>query len=83
MYYTKREYNQMKRTLDSENKKLKKQIEKLEKKIKELEYSREVIFEPDFDLNPTSESEVESQPDTPDTIIDGVQVEAVHVIEKD
>lgn len=83
MYYTKREYNQMKRILESENKKLKKQIEKLENKIKELEYSKEVVFEPDFDLNPTSESDIEPRPDTPDTIVDGIQVEAVHVIEKD
>ena len=37
MYYTKREYNQMKNALTNENKRLKKQIEKLQKKVKELE----------------------------------------------
>lgn len=51
MYYTKREYNQMKNTLTSENKRLKKQIEKLQKKVKELEYTKEVVFEPDFEMN--------------------------------
>ena len=53
MYYTKREYNKMKNALTSENKKLKKEIEKLKKKIKELEYTKEVVFEPDFELTPT------------------------------
>lgn len=53
MYYTKREYNKMKNVLTSENKKLKKEIEKLKKKIKELEYTKEVVFEPDFELTPT------------------------------
>lgn len=55
MYYTKREYNQMKNALTSENKRLKKQIEKLQKKVKELEYTKEVVFEPDFELNPVTE----------------------------
>lgn len=48
MYYTKREYNQMKNMLTSENKKLLKQIEKLQKKIKEN--TKEVVFEPDFEI---------------------------------
>ena len=52
MYYTKREYNSMKNTLTNENKRLKKEIDKLKKKIKELEYTKEVVFEPDFELNP-------------------------------
>lgn len=58
MYYTKREYNQMKNTLTSENKRLKKQIEKLQKKLNDLEYSNEVTFEPDFALTPM-ETEVQ------------------------
>lgn len=52
MYYTKREYNSMKNALTNENKRLKKEIDKLKKKIKELEYTKEVVFEPDFELNP-------------------------------
>ena len=52
MYYTKREYNKMKNTLTSENKRLKKQIIKLQKKLNDLEYSKEVTFEPDFVLTP-------------------------------
>lgn len=59
MYYTKREYNQMKHALTSENKRLKKQIEKLQKKIKELEYTKEVIFEPDFEMDPVAEETTE------------------------
>lgn len=59
MYYTKREYNQMKNTLTSENKRLKKQIEKLQKKIKELEYTKEVVFEPDFEMDPVVEDATE------------------------
>ena len=59
MYYTKREYNQMKNTLTSENKRLKKQIEKLQKKVKELEYTKEVVFEPDFEMNPVVEGTTE------------------------
>ena len=55
MYYTKREYNQMKHALTSENKRLKKQIEKLQKKVKELEYTKEVVFEPDFEMDPVAE----------------------------
>ena len=59
MYYTKREYNQMKNALTSENKRLKKQIEKLQKKVKELEYTKEVVFEPDFEMNPVVEEATE------------------------
>ncbi len=59
MYYTKREYNQMKHALTSENKRLKKQIEKLQKKIKELEYTKEVVFEPDFEMDPVAEETTE------------------------
>lgn len=59
IYYTKREYNQMKNTLTSENKRLKKQIEKLQKKVKELEYTKEVVFEPDFEMNPVVEEATE------------------------
>ena len=59
MYYTKREYNQMKNTLTSENKRLKKQIEKLQKKVKELEYTKEVVFETDFEMNPVVEETTE------------------------
>ena len=55
MYYTKREYNQMKNALTNENKRLKKQIEKLQKKVKELEYTKEVVFKPDFEMNPVVE----------------------------
>lgn len=40
MYYTKREYNQMKNMLTAENKKLLKQIDKLQKKLKE---AKEVV----------------------------------------
>lgn len=58
MYYTKREYNQMKNTLTSENKRLKKQIEKLQKKVEELEYTKEVVFEPDFEMNPVVEETI-------------------------
>jgi prefoldin subunit 5 len=46
MYYTKKEYNEMKRTLTSENNRLKKQITKLQAKLN----AKTVIFEPDFDL---------------------------------
>lgn len=59
MYYTKREYNQMKNALTNENKRLKKQIEKLQKKVKELEYTKEVVFEPDFEMNPVVEGTTE------------------------
>lgn len=59
MYYTKREYNQMKNALTNENKRLKKQIEKLQKKVKELEYTKEVVFEPDFEMNPVVEETTE------------------------
>lgn len=59
MYYTKREYNQMKNALANENKRLKKQIEKLQKKVKELEYTKEVVFEPDFEMNPVVEETTE------------------------
>lgn len=59
MYYTKREYNQMKHALTSENKRLKKQIEKLQKKVKELEYTKEVVFEPDFEMDPVAEETTE------------------------
>ena len=59
MYYTKREYNQMKNALTSENKRLKKQIEKLQKKVKELEYTEEVVFEPDFEMDPVAEETTE------------------------
>ena len=59
MYYTKREYNQMKNALTSENKRLKKQIEKLQKKVKELEYTTEVVFEPDFEMDPVAEETTE------------------------
>ena len=59
MYYTKREYNQMKNALTNENKRLKKQIEKLQKKVKELEYTKEVVFEPDFEMNPVVEEATE------------------------
>ena len=68
MYYTKREYNKMKNTLTSENKRLKKQIEKLQKKLNDLEYSREVIFEPDFVLTPMET---------------GIQLEADHTTVED
>lgn len=82
MYYTKREYNQMKNALTSENKRLKKQIEKLQKKIKELEYTKEVVFEPDFELNPVTGEELEA-PDTMNPSVDfqeGVQLE--HTVEE-
>ena len=59
MYYTKREYNQMKNALTNENKRLKKQIEKLQKKVKELEYTKEVVFEPDCEMNPVVEETTE------------------------
>ena len=59
MYYTKREYNQMKNALTNENKRLKKQIEKLQKKVKELAYTKEVVFEPDFEMNPVVEETTE------------------------
>lgn len=62
MYYTKREYNQMKNALTSENKRLKKQIEKLQKKLNALEYSNEVVFEPDFVLTPT-EADIQLEAD--------------------
>lgn len=58
MYYTKQEYNQMKNALTSENKRLKKQIEKLQKKVNELEYTKEVVFEPDFEMNPVVEETI-------------------------
>lgn len=59
MYYTKREYNSMKNALTNENKRLKKQIEKLQKKVKELEYTKEVVFEPDFEMSPVVEGTTE------------------------
>ena len=43
MYYTKREYNQMKNALTNENKRLKKQIEKLQKKVKIMIYQKFLI----------------------------------------
>lgn len=55
MYYTKKEYNSMKSALLRENKSLKKQISKLQKKIEDLEYAHEVVFEPDFEMNPVAE----------------------------
>ena len=57
MYYTKKEYNSMKSALLRENKSLKKQISKLQKKIEDLEY--EVVFEPDFEMNPVAEETAE------------------------
>ena len=70
MYYTKREYNSMKNTLTSENKRLRKEIDKLKKKIKELEYTTEVVFEPDFELNPIDLQPTDILPEdiTPDDI---------------
>lgn len=59
MYYTKKEYNSMKSTLLRENKSLKKQISKLQKKIEDLEYADEVVFEPDFEMNPVAEETAE------------------------
>lgn len=59
MYYTKKEYNSMKSALLRENKSLKKQISKLQKKIEDLEYAREVVFEPDFEMNPVAEETAE------------------------
>lgn len=70
MYYTKREYNSMKNALTNENKRLKKEIDKLKKKIKELEYTKEVVFEPDFELNPIDLQPTDILPEdiTPDDI---------------
>lgn len=91
MYYTKREYNQMKNALTSENKRLKKQIEKLQKKIKELEYTKEVVFEPDFELTPVTGEEIQPEDITPEDISginpsvdfqEGVQLEAEHTVEE-
>ena len=59
MYYTKKEYNSMKSALLRENKSLKKQISKLQKKIESLEYAHEVVFEPDFEMNPVAEETTE------------------------
>lgn len=59
MYYTKKEYNSMKSALLRENKSLKKQISKLQKKIEDLEYVHEVVFEPDFEMNPVAEETAE------------------------
>lgn len=59
MYYTKKEYNSMKSALLRENKSLKKQISKLQKKIEDLEYTHEVVFEPDFEMNPVAEETAE------------------------
>lgn len=59
IYYTKKEYNSMKSALLRENKSLKKQISKLQKKIEDLEYAREVVFEPDFEMNPVAEETAE------------------------
>lgn len=56
MYYTKKEYNSMKSALLRENKSLKKQISKLQKKVEDLEYAHEVVFEPDFEMNPVVSS---------------------------
>lgn len=70
MYYTKREYNSMKNALTNENKRLKKEIEKLKKKIKELKYTKEVVFEPDFELNPVDiqPTDIASEDITPEAI---------------
>lgn len=59
MYYTKKEYNSMKSALLRENKSLKKQISKLQKKVEDLEYAHEVVFEPDFEMNPVAEETTE------------------------
>lgn len=59
IYYTKKEYNSMKSALLRENKSLKKQISKLQKKIEDLEYVHEVVFEPDFEMNPVAEETAE------------------------
>lgn len=85
MYYTKREYNQMKNALTRENKSLKKQVEKLQKKIKELEYTKEVVFEPDFELNPTGEESftLEGSVDPSVDFQNGVQLETDHIIVED
>lgn len=45
MYYTKKEYNSMKSALLRENKSLK--------------YAHEVVFEPDFEMNPVAEETAE------------------------
>lgn len=88
MYYTKREYNQMKNALTSENKRLKKQIEKLQKKIKELEYTKEVVFEPDFELTPVTGEEIQPEDIAPENINpsvdfqEGVQLETEHIVEE-
>lgn len=49
----------MKSALLRENKSLKKQISKLQKKIEDLEYAHEVVFEPDFEMNPVAEETAE------------------------
>ena len=49
---------------------MKKEIDKLKKKIKELEYTKEVVFEPDFELNPIDLQPTDILPEdiTPDDI---------------
>ena len=42
---------------------MKKEIDKLKKKIKELEYTKEVVFEPDFELNPIDLQPTDILPD--------------------
>ena len=59
MYYTKKEYNSLKSALLRENMSLKKQIRKLLIKIEVLEYAHEVVFEPDFEMNPVAEETAE------------------------
>ncbi len=54
MYYTKKEYNSMKSALTRKVATLEKQVTKLQNKIKELEYTKEVVFEPDFTLDPVT-----------------------------
>jgi phage shock protein A len=54
MYYTKKEYNSMKSALTRKVAALEKQVAKLQNKIKELEYTKEVVFEPDFVLDPVT-----------------------------
>ena len=68
MYYTKREYNSMKNALTNKNKRLKKEIDKLKKKIKELEYTKEVVFEPDFELNPVDVQPTDIMPEDVTTV---------------
>lgn len=54
MYYTKKEYNSMKSALTRKVATLEKQVTKLQNKIKKLEYTKEVVFEPDFTLDPVT-----------------------------